>query len=453
MNDTAIVLKDLSFKYPGDTTAPLVIDGLDLEIRYGEILLVCGYSGSGKSTLLKLINGVIPFVQKGTFTGSIAFEGQDMAALSVSERSRFIGSVFQNPREQIVFDKLIDELVFPMENLCVPRELMKERSQKLLDELDLDPEARTATLSGGEKQKLMTAATLSMQQKVLLLDEPLANLDHKSAVELLDLLHRLAREENYAIVLVEHRLDLVRRTVDRVLSFTDGHRFFDSPEDFFSGLEKDPPRRPANDFLRQAPSQDAATLITLNGVGCTIEGKEIFSDVDLKVRAGEHLVILGDNGRGKTTLLEMIAGLRAPTKGTIRHAYPPRALGRKVGMVLQNPDYQLFMLTVKDELELTSVDPAWTDFLIRHFAFAPLLSRSPFSLSEGQKRKLGFACILARKPEVLLLDEPTVGLDDTGLFQLLTALDQYGQDNPLTLITVSHDRRAIPLLGERQFYL
>lgn len=452
MRRRPLILRNLTFAYGREADAAPVIENLDLRIRHGEILLVCGYSGSGKSTLLKLINGVIPFVQHGQLTGELRLGDRDLSALSVSERARWIGSVFQNPREQIVFDKLIDEVVFPMENLALDRDEMHRRSRRILERLRLAPEARTATLSGGEQQKLITAATLAMQQDILLLDEPLANLDQDAALELLQLLRQLADQKDYAIVLVEHRLDLVRDYVDRVLAFADGHRLYPSAAEFFAALDAADSQEPQRG-VEPTEDSDKPVLLKLRDVGCAFGERVLFSKVNLTVHESDRLVILGDNGCGKTTLLDIIAGLKKPTRGSVTRAFGKRDLGHKVGMVLQNPDYQLFMPTVREELSLTSADRAWTDYLIRHFKFEPLLERSPFSLSEGQKRKLGFACILARRPDLLLLDEPTVGLDDAGMYQLLEALERYGREHSLTLISVSHDRRAIPLLGDRYFRL
>lgn len=442
-------IKNLSFSYAEEKEQEPLIRGLDLSLYAGEILLVSGYSGCGKSSLMKVINGVIPHIQKGRLSGQILCGGDDIMPCSVHERARVIGSVFQNPREQIIFDKVIDELVFPMENLKFSRALMQQMSVPVLERLNLDPEARTAALSGGEKQKLITASTLAMQQKILLLDEPLANLDQEAALELLRLLRQLSSDEGYAVMLIEHRLDLVRAFADRVLHFADGHKIYEKAADFFAKQKPDP--------ISPSPRSEAPSpgppLFEAEQLGYAAGGKEILKNINFRIARGSRLLISGDNGRGKTTLLDIIAGLRKPTSGRLKSALSKKERREKVGYVLQNPDYQLFMPSVREELFLSCKDRAWAEFLLKHFAFENLLERSPFSLSEGQKRKLGFACIMARCPEVLILDEPTVGLDDGAMKQLLEAVSLYEKNHGLTLISVSHDRRAIPFLGERKLCL
>jgi len=220
---SAIEIKNLSLSYDflenkSDEERIWVFKNLNFQVNAGEFILLTGASGCGKSSLMNAINGVIPNLKKAHIKGSVYIQEKDMSETSVRERTKLVGCVFQNPREQIIFDEVSDEIVFPMENLGKTPQKMRKTLEKLLKMTGLAKNAKTATLSGGEKQKLMTACTLGMEQKILILDEPLANMDARSTEELLELLKKLSEEERYTIILVEHRQEMVLPYADRVFS-------------------------------------------------------------------------------------------------------------------------------------------------------------------------------------------------------------------------------------------
>ncbi|MGI6579151.1 MAG: ABC transporter ATP-binding protein [Saccharofermentanales bacterium] len=435
-----------------------IFKDLNFQIKSGEFILVAGPSGCGKSSLMNAINGVIPNLKKAQVRGDIYIQGKRITDSTVRERTKLVGSVFQNPREQIIFDEVADEIVFPMENLGKSPRKMREKLTALLKMTGLRAGSKTATLSGGEKQKLITACTLAMEQKILLLDEPLANMDANSAIELLTLLRKLAKQEDYTVVLIEHRQELVLPYIDRVFSCVKSDlENVDMKIEIWENIKEYQtyfcviPQQKTWTAKIATNDKDAETVFSVNNMTYHIENCFLFNNFSWQVKRGDEWVILGENGCGKTTLLKLLIGFEKPSKGRISSLFNKREKRKKIGYVLQNPDYQLFMPRVKDELYLNSKSPEFIKQLIDLFGFDNMLERHPLSLSEGQKRKLGFACIIANEPEILFLDEPTVGLDTGSLEQLLSGLRLLKQksEQDLTVISISHDKRAIPYLGNK----
>lgn len=458
----SLEVKNLSLSYDFTEGMPVnkrmwVFKDLNFQIKKGEFILLTGFSGCGKSSLINMINGVIPNLKNAYTEGSIYINGQKVENTTVRERAKHIGSVFQNPREQIIFDEILDEIVFPMENLGIDPRKMRESLKRLLEMTGLRADAKTAILSGGEKQKLMTACTLGMGQKVLILDEPLANMDTRSSEELLKLLKRLSEEKEYIVILAEHRQEKVLPYADRVFSFvkstqknvlidieiwkdTDTYRKSNSTGSLKSVF------KPVN-LLKE----NNEVLFSIKNMDYKIGERTLFKDFSWEIKRGEEWVVLGENGCGKTTLFKLLNDFEKPTSGSISSFYSKKEKRKKVGYVLQNPDYQLFMPRVKDELYLKVKSKDFVYELIRVFMLEDMLDRHPLSLSEGQKRKLGFACIISNEPEVLFLDEPTVGLDMECIKQLFEALSllRIRSRKELTVISISHDKRVIPYLGNR----
>ena len=433
-----------------------IFKDLNFKVNQGDFIMLTGHSGCGKSSLINMINGVIPNLKKADVEGDVYIHGQRVTDSPVKERTKSVGSVFQNPREQIIFDQVADEIVFPMENINETPRRMRDKLASLLQMTGLSGDAKTATLSGGEKQKLMTACTLGMGQKILLLDEPLANMDARSAEELLELLKQLSDDEGYTVVLSEHRKELVLPYADKVYSCVKSDdenvemtlEIFENAKDYRCGISLLPDRVSR---VTAKMTGSAETVFSFENIDYRIGDRVLFEDFSWNLKRGEEWVVLGENGCGKTTLLNLLFGFVRPTAGAIISPYNRKNNRKKIGYVSQNPDYQLFMPRVRDELYLNAKSPEFVEQLIHLFGFEHMLERHPLSLSEGQKRKLGFACILANEPEVLLLDEPTVGLDDEGMEQLLHALTLLNArtGNDRTIVTVSHDKRAIPYLGDQ----
>ena len=234
----AIRLKEVSFKYDG--AKENVLENINLTVEYGETVLLSGVSGEGKSTLLSIINGVIPFVNSGEFSGSVEIDGKDVTKLKISERSKLIGTVLQNADEQIIYDLVNEEIAFGCENLNIASEEIDRRIERFTTLMQIEKNAKTKTLSGGQKQRLIAASTLAMEQKIIILDEPLANLDTHTAHILLKALRNLANS-GYAVLIVEHRLDVVKNYIDKVMRIENKQLFTSTDiNDLNSGIKTIP---------------------------------------------------------------------------------------------------------------------------------------------------------------------------------------------------------------------
>lgn len=441
-----------SFIYDG-CEQPVLHD-VDFTIEYGQITLLSGLSGCGKSTLLSLINGVIPRMTGGTFKGSVLIDGRDTAGSSMSWISRKVGSVLQNAELQIVHQDVEDEIAFGCENLGVAPEEIERRVTEGCRTMRLGRDWKTRTLSGGQKQRLITASTLAMETDILIFDEPLAYLDQQGALELLELLRRLACAGK-AILLVEHRLDVVLPFVDAVWELRDGAAGRVEDKDAYLNSQISCIRDSG-----QPGADHRETVMKVRGLGRTFGSRNVLEGLDCDVYRGQRILLLGENGCGKSTFLHILARLLKADRGTIEQLLDP-ALGKKankrwfkeVGVVYQNPNYQLFMPSVEEELSFGADDKEYALELAGRFGLNHLLDRHPHSLSEGQKRRVTIAAILAQKPEVLLLDEPTVGQDYQGLRRLVEEINRIHREKGNTMITITHDFRCAAALCDRVLWL
>lgn len=230
----ALRLENISFSYNGSEK---IFDNVNFTLEYGDFVLLSGVSGEGKSTLLSIINGMIPFITPGKLEGKIYVNSEDVTAVRVSERAKLIGTVLQNADEQIVYDIVRDEIAFGCENLDIPVETIDRRIEASTNMMKISPDAKTRTMSGGQKQRLITASTLAMKQKIIILDEPLANLDVEGAHVLLGALRSLAKS-GYAVLLVEHRLDVVRPYVNKVMWIKDKNVIVSTDKDAVTRSER-----------------------------------------------------------------------------------------------------------------------------------------------------------------------------------------------------------------------
>lgn len=451
--NNAIQIKNLSFSY--SEKSEKIFDDADFTLEYGKLTVLTGASGCGKSTLISVINGVIPNLIKGIFKGEVYADGKDIKNLRISERAAYISTVLQNPDEQIFHEKCDDEVAFGCENLNMEPQLIQKQTEKSIREMDLDPNSLTKKLSGGQKQRLITASVFAMNRKIIILDEPLANLDCKSSVKLLKFLRDKANH-GYAVLIVEHRLDMVCPYADRICTFKNG-KIVDS--DF-----------PISDAVRTVTAihvcssesnAERNTVISLDNISYSVKEKDIIKNLSLNIYRGEKLVIAGENGCGKTTLLRLLACIIKPTDGvfrqnlvkSLRQRKCPPAWFRKIGYVYQNPSYQLIMSTVREEIECCAESREKTEECLKIFGLAGLESRHPQSLSEGQKRRLGIAAVCASGTEIIFLDEPTVGQDSVNLEKTVKALEELHKKTGCTTVTVTHDIRCAETLCTRSILI
>lgn len=454
VKESFIHLNGVTYRYPHREVSAL--EGIALDVRPGEYLLVAGASGSGKSTLFRTFNGLIPHFYGGRLMGSVLVEGRATADRIVADLFGSVALVNQNPQSQLFNRTVEQELAFGMESLGFERRRMAERIAELAAQLEIQDllHRQPQTLSGGEQQLAAIAAALAVAPKVIVLDEPLANLDPARVVRLSEILRDL-QDRGMGIVMGEHRMAATLPEAQRLVVIAGGRKAADgSPDGVLAatdgkdlGLEwplavqlgrrmgiAPIPRRmddlpvvppwPVDLPAEAAPSSSSAgpAILKAEGVSCVIDGRTIVRDVDVEILPGSCVALVGANGAGKTTLLKLLNGLLRPSRGRIRLAaqdlktMQPHRAAAWVGTAFQNPNNQFFKLTVREELEagpraLNRLDPQWIDELVNLFDLEELLERSPFKLSGGEKKRVAFAAAVASRPALLALDEPTAGQD------------------------------------------
>ena len=431
MSGPILQIDNLEVRYPNTTVAAL--GPVNLTIRRGQLVLIHGRSGCGKSTLFKVLNGLIPQVEPATVTGSVLMDGRELGESSPQLISRTVGSVFQNFEAQIIQTTVGDELVFGMENLNVERQ---EMSRRLLGSAFVSswPEnTPVERLSGGTKQKLILEAVLAMQPEMLILDEPLSNLDADSSQSLLVQLRKLA-DQGKTVIMIEHRVDLVEQWADQVVNLG---RY--SP-----GVK--------NQVKKGAEPADA--VLDVSDLRFSyVPGQPVLQGADLTLARGASTVLMGDNGSGKSTLFRVLAGLVPYQGGSVQllgrelRAWKRKRLRNVLGYVLQNPNHQLFMKSVREEIMMGAASEDDVGWIVDTAGIGDLLDRHPFSLSEGQKRLVACCAVLAGRPQVLLLDEPTIGQDDQSLDSMLHLVQDMIRQGQTAVLSVTHDSRAAQALG------
>ena len=450
---SAIELKNVNFSYDGKTK---ILENTDFAAEYGEVTLLSGHSGEGKSTLMYIVSGIIPNVNYGELSGEVLVGGESISGRKMGDICRKVGVVLQNADEQIIQKIVEDEIAFGCENLAFPPEKIQKQIEIVCNLMKLDTKWKCRTLSGGQKQRLITASTLAMGQKIIILDEPLANLDKDGAAMLMGTLRSLA-QAGYCVVVIEHRLDMVLPFVDTVWHI--GNKTVKKVEN-------------RQEYLLQqtAKIEDSCPIYTeqsplfkLDKVAFSVKKeREILKNISLEIPKGGRTVFLGENGCGKTTLMRLIARLYKPTGGNItqyideKFKQKPKgskAWYKKVGVVYQNPDYQLFMPTVRQEISFGAKSEEYAAEIAELFGVKHLWERHPQSLSEGQKRRVSIAAVAACESEILLLDEPTVGQDYDGLCALVEILNKLHMQSGNTVITITHDVRCAEALCDKAYLI
>ncbi|MEK6275475.1 MAG: ATP-binding cassette domain-containing protein [Actinomycetota bacterium] len=393
----------LSFSYP-DASAPSLSD-VSLRIEVGEVVAVLGPSGSGKSTLLRALAGLVPHFHGGRFEGRVEIDGRDTRRTHPAELAGRVASLFQDPEDQVVFGRVANEVAFGLENVGTPPERIWPRVHAALSEAGIGHlvERRTETLSAGELQRVCLASVLALEPALLLLDEPTSQLDPAGAKTLLD----LAVELESAVVVSEQRPAMPLERCDRVLFLESGRILLDAPrEDALKWLAANRPGYlPAEAASLTEREADGEELCRLEDVTYAYLDEPVLRGVSLTIRRGEVVALTGPNGIGKTTLAKIAAGLLTPEHGTVERR------GR-AGYLSQDPGRYLVADRAEDEVALGvggNLD------LARGTLGAVGLSgferRHPRDLSSGERERLALASVLATDPEILILDEPTRGVD------------------------------------------
>ena len=487
-----ITFERVSVQY-ADAAAPSLHD-VSLEIPEGELVLVVGPTGSGKSTLLRTINGLVPHFSGGTLRGTVTVDGLDTAEHRPRDLATVVGLVEQNPTSTFVTDVVEDEVAYGMETMGLDPTTIRRRVEETLDLFALTPLRGRAlrALSGGQQQRVAIAALFAAGPRVLVLDEPTSALDPVAAEEVLASLHRIVHDLGVTVVLAEHRLERVVHHADRVILVDDGHvsELLD-PADAMLRSQIFPPvvglsrlvgwsptplsirdaRRKAAS-LREAlgastptPTGDLRVIgpedaVAVSGVRVARGGRIVLDAIDLTVARGSITTLMGRNGAGKSTLLGAVAAQHRLAAGRVRvgtaavdpHAATAHERVRTVGLVPQQPDLLLYADTVARECAAADSDfgvpPGTCRALLERISGGVDAASHPRDLSEGQRLELALAVILAGAPEVLLLDEPTRGLDygaKKRLGEVLTGLAAGGT----TVVLATHDVELAAEIADR----
>jgi len=491
---SAVQVRDLSFTYR-DMPEP-ALRGINLNLDAGEWLMLMGEAGAGKSTLCKCVNGLIPKFQKGEFSGSVRAAGRETLEHPVREMARSVGIVFQDFEAQLFSTRVDLEIAFALENFGLPHNQMRERIGRMLALVGLQgfEKRAPAALSGGEKQRLAIASALAPGPPIVVMDEPTSDLDPVGRKQVLGIAHRL-RQEKPTMIMVEHDAETALQA-DRVAIMSKGRLVRQGGP---AGVLSD------SNFLQQNGIAPLQTMQLVSALGIqemaltpehahmmlrargirpdtqaferirqqnnervrnygevTIEvkglvhryqpGNPAVAGVNLTVRRGEFIAILGANGSGKTTLAQHLNRLLEPSEGQVRvegedtRKQSLLNLAHKVGYIFQNPDHQLFAATVADEVAFGPRNFGLAESEVQARVAAALAAvnmahardHDPFTLTKGERQRVAVASILAARPEVLVFDEPTTGLDyrqTRTMMELVSSLNRAGH----TMIIITHN--------------
>lgn len=435
--------------WPGRSSRP-ALDGIDLDIDAGEVVMIAGASGSGKSTLLRALSGLVPHFHGGRFVGRVGILGRDTRSTTPAELAGFVGSVFQDPETQAIAATVARDVAFGAEHHAIPAGDIPARVAEALDAVGATNLAgrEITTLSGGERQRVALAAILVARPRLLLLDEPTSQLDDDGVAHLERAIERAAAD-GVAVVIAEHHRERISLPVTRTLWLADG-RIAAEPV-----APQIPPR------IASAAGEDLLCITNLTaGYGSCA----VLDDCDLRVAAGEVVALHGANGSGKSTLARVIAGLHAPTHGRIEiagsdmTATPAAARYPTVGFVPQDAGRFLLRERVADEVALglghlpDGERHARTQSVLRELDLAHLAGRHPLDLSVGERERVALAAMLVARPRVLILDEPSRGMDPERRDALARLLRTRAADGA-AVVLITHDPAFAALAADRHVTL
>ena len=490
-----ISFRNFSFQYRAQKR-PTLTD-INLEIYPGERVLIAGPSGSGKSTLAGCINGLNPFSNPGACTGTLTVDGVDAPHSSIFELSAHVGTVLQDPDGQFIGLTVGEDIAFALENSCTPQDEMYAITRHAAELVGIENHLGYAPheLSGGQKQRVSLAGVMVDQVKILLFDEPLANLDPATGKQAIELIDEIQKKTDTTVLIIEHRLeDVLWRNVDRIVLVNDGTILADlRPDELLSGsllaengireplyvtalryagVDITPDKHPAHvDSLvlddtdtqklrdwftarpRSAAQPEREPLLEVKGLSFGYQkGQQTLRDVSFSIGKGEMVSIVGRNGAGKSTLSKLICGFETPDAGEIFLNGKPlaeeniRRRAQHIGYVMQNPNQMISKTMIYDEVALGLQRSGLTEEQIREKVEATLrvCGLYPFrnwpisALSFGQKKRVTIASVLVLDPELILLDEPTAGQDFrhyTDIMEFLRGLNARG----VTVVMITHD--------------
>lgn len=498
---------NFSWQYVG--SKDWTLKEINLKIREGEFVVITGPSGAGKTTLCLCMNGLIPQRISGILKGDVRIFNKSTLEHDIYEFVRNVGVVYQDPETQFISMNVKNEIAFGMENFGIPKEEMQRRLEWVLklvrmeDNVDKSP----IELSGGQKQRVAIASILVIEPKIFVFDEPVSDLDPIGRYEVYSVISKIREEKKSTIIMVEHNLEEIAPYADRFILMDNGKIILDLPKnEFFEEIEKIleisknvPQIAEFFHFLRKEKIWDGKIPITINDAyegfikNCYKkikirktfifksseedkylpneediiivknlyyqypDGTIALKDVNLNIKKGEYIAIVGQNGSGKTTLVKHFNGLLKPTRGKVIvkgiDVSSPRVreLINYVGYVFQNPDHQLFCQTVLDEVMFNFKQLKIEEKYAKEKALKILesmdllkyINEHPFFLGKGQRRKLAIASVLSMDPEILIVDEPTTGQDWKGSKEIMNILDGLNKKGKRTILVITHNMRIV----------
>jgi energy-coupling factor transporter ATP-binding protein EcfA2 len=509
MSELSISIKDFKFRYRGEKE--LALDGISLDIPKGEFLVIMGASEAGKSTLATCFNGLIPHYMRGATKGEVVVQGTNTQDSSVPKLAENVGIVFQDFEAQLFSTNVELEIAFGPENFAVPREEIGRRIEENLKYVDLE-EFRNRppfTLSGGQKQKLAIASVLAMQPTILVMDEPTTDLDPISKQGIFDITNQLRLRDDITLIVVEHETEETLNA-DRIALIQDGKlvqvgptteilkqvelleelgvmplgipKFFKkmgsatlplTPDEGIKTFHETGWEISEDKYTQMVDQEEAATqhneqpIIQCRNLEHTYpNGVKALNGIDLDIYEGEIVAIVGQNGSGKTTLAKHLNALLLPTKGEVMvngkrtQEQGVFKIGQKVGYVFQNPDHQIFSELVYDEVafgpRLREIPEEEVDQRVKDALEAVGLTgfeqEDPFSLTKSGRQRVAVASVLAIHPDVLILDEPTTGLDykeQRSMMDMVRHLNDQGS----TIIFVTHHMWVVAEYAHKVFVI
>jgi energy-coupling factor transport system ATP-binding protein len=469
----SIRASNLTYIYRNRSQAAL--DDVSVEFLPGQVSLIAGASGCGKTTLARCINGLIPHsYANGQLQGRVELFGQDNRSMSLAHISQLVGTVLQDPEQQIIASQVLSEIAFGLENLGLPRQEILERITQTAELLHISHllQRDTFTLSGGEKQKVALAGVLAMRPKALLLDEPLALLDPIAGHEALTLLRELA-DIGIAVVIIEHRIeDVLAIRPEHCLYMSQGRVVYaGDAQGMLQAVDWREAKLPAPVIIQRVhaergqrsvdtpkpravvpPPSHAVPLVELRHVHFQYANeREVLHDISFAIRKGDRIAILGPNGAGKTTLAKHIIGLNKPSQGQVliqeqdSKNLSVAQVAHTVGYVFQSPSHMLFAPTVREELSFGPRNLGMEEATIATNALNAVNlpgneETAPLAMSFGQQKRISIASILSMNPRLLVMDEPSAGQDYASYTHFMDDIVGSGINHPFdALLFITHD--------------
>lgn len=450
-----IRFENVSFKYTKEQES---LKGINLTVEDGEVVLVCGPSGCGKSTLVRCVNGLIPHFYKGELTGSVLVDDTYVAKTTLRKLSKHVGTVFQNPRSQFFNVDTTSELAFGCENFGLAPEEIEHRINQVVNKHALGPLMGRSIfkLSGGEKQKIACASIAVEPVKVVILDEPSANLDYKGICELQKMIG-VWKEEHKTILIAEHRIAYLFPYITKAVLMDKGEIVKTYSSDEISSLSSDELHRlglraedaqnPAEVSIARSEGNDTGRII-INDMKFSYKHESpVFNIPRMEIPVGETVAVIGANGIGKSTFLRCLCGMEKKCRATLKvgdEVWKNKKRRQSIYMVMQDVNHQLFTDSVLEEVMISQENPDREEALkiLESLDLKEFAEKHPLALSGGQKQRVAVASAVASGRDIILFDEPTSGLDYDHMMQVSGML-KHLKDAGKTVIIVTHDIELI----------